>query len=484
MDQGPSFRTPQLSGRGSPICCFASICASIICLSQPTNVFGNPQLHSGFALQNEAPLQNFNRLQPAQLGGAENTRYQPDYTAIQFPDTRIDRDSPSLAGPASQPKSGAMEFAWSMLKNHVMQQQSNSALCPILPQTLLASLYDAADSDAKAELRATLQATSQELQPMIQNQLLATNRSAVNSLDYAMVYFLGKDTKIRNEIYRKALDDGVSFQTIDFRNRNEAANIANRWVSEKTRGVIREIVAPATLDPSTRLVMASVIYFKGKWKYQFTKTEPAFFEYGPTAQRGQSGQQVPMMYQYNKLRYGEINSRTGSGIRWVELPYEGTNGLSMLLILPKVRHQLQRSVDDLSLADMNDVIEQLKVPRATTKVHLQVPRFNVYSSASLVPVLKSLGLRAIFDRASALDGLSNEQLVVRDVTQRTFISVDEQGTTATSVAALSFVALSAAPPPPTVNFTVDEPFLAMIVDKIHSYPMFVAKVVAPETFSY
>lgn len=229
------------------------------------------------------------------------------------------------------------------------------------------------------------------------------------------------------------------------------------------------------MDSSTRLVMASVIYFKGKWKYQFTQTKKEPFYARP----GQAPVPVPMMYQFNKFRTNEIAFPGGGGVRWLELPYEGTNGLSMVVVLPQTPHQLEQSINQMGEADLNALMEDINVPRAVTKVHLRLPRFEVYSSVSLVPTLKNKGLREIFQNNQALRGLANEPLVVDDVTQRTYISVDEVGTTATSAAALSFVALSAAPPPLTINFTVDQPFVAMIVDKINRYPMFVAKVESP-----
>ncbi|XP_052868562.1 leukocyte elastase inhibitor-like [Anopheles cruzii] len=388
------------------------------------------------------------------------------------------QESTHLEAKPNDNNSGALQFAWNMLRSVVLPQSGNTVLCPILPQTLLANLYDVASPGARTELRSTLHASYEELQPLIRTQLTAAGRSLENQLDYAMIYFLGKDMLINQEFRDKSVRDGVAFQSLDFRNANTAAATANQWVMSKTRGAIREILSPASLDQATRLVMASVIYFKGKWKYQFTQTKSEPFAPGP----GRSVQQVPMMYQFNKLRYGEIDlpGRNG-GMRWVELPYEGTGGLSMVLMLPQERHQLESAASQLTPSHLMDMMEHLTAPRASRKVHLRVPRFEVYSSMSLVSVLKSMGLRAIFDSPQALQGMSNEQLVVRDVTQRTFVSVDEQGTTATSAASLSFVALSAGPVPVNVNFTADEPFIVMIVDKINKYPMFVAKIESPSS---
>lgn len=263
----PEFRLPPpfVVNRGQ-VCCVASLCAALLCTFQQPGVYGNPQLRT----INTQPYPGF----PGQVVGS---RFDPDNQPIQFPNQYYQEREVE----EQKPHAGPLHFAFDMLKTYVLPQQTNAAICPILPQTLLASLYDVADGEARSELLAALKATPQVLQPIVQKQLLATNRSGVNELDYAMAYFVGADTKIKEDIYRRGLENGVSFQKVDFRKQNEAAGIANRWVAEKTRGLIREIVAPGGLDPATRLMMASVIYFKGQWKYQFTDTKQAPFETAP-----------------------------------------------------------------------------------------------------------------------------------------------------------------------------------------------------------
>lgn len=126
----------------------------------------------------------------------------------------------------------------------VLPQAGNSVICPILPQTLLASLNDVASPQAKRELQSTLFASPEELKPLIKTQLEAVNRSTENQLDYAMTYIMGKDLIINGELREKAMQDGVEFQNVDFRNSQAAAATANQWVSTKTRGIIREILSP------------------------------------------------------------------------------------------------------------------------------------------------------------------------------------------------------------------------------------------------
>jgi serpin B len=45
---------------------------------------------------------------------------------------------------------------------------------------------------------------------------------------------------------------------------DKACRAINRWVSDKTRGRIRELVGPESFNALTRLVLANAIYFSGK----------------------------------------------------------------------------------------------------------------------------------------------------------------------------------------------------------------------------
>lgn len=58
-------------------------------------------------------------------------------------------------------------------------------------------------------------------------------------------------------------------QHVDFENRPEdTQKTINRWVAEKTKGKIRDILAE-TPSSSTKLIIASALYFKAKWEYPF-----------------------------------------------------------------------------------------------------------------------------------------------------------------------------------------------------------------------
>jgi len=45
----------------------------------------------------------------------------------------------------------------------------------------------------------------------------------------------------------------------------------NSWASDKTNGIIKELLAKGSVDPLTRLVLVNAVYFKGTWQKAFDK---------------------------------------------------------------------------------------------------------------------------------------------------------------------------------------------------------------------
>ncbi|XP_055633968.1 uncharacterized protein LOC129774277 [Toxorhynchites rutilus septentrionalis] len=366
----------------------------------------------------------------------------------------------------------AMNFALRLFQNLDRTAHSNSVISPLLPQQLLSNLIDVSSPKAHHQLQSAIQLYPEQLD-VLQRALQKASRSTVNTIETAAVNFVAKHVRM-NKTYEDLVKlRNVDVLRVDFSQPSQTARKANDWISEKTHRLINEIITPGSITGDTRLLLANSIFFKGKWKYSFIQTEPGNFESSPGIVRP-----VNRMFQLNKLRYGKLSFPDGNGLRWVELPYEGES-LSMLIFLPTKRHQLEASLRQLQTDDLAKVMAQIQQSYINTKVDLHLPRFTLTDSVSLIPALQRLGVDSIFHDQEALPHLINEPTVVSDITQRSYLSVDEQGTKATSVASLSIVTLSITPQYRDVQFDVDEPFLVMIVDKQERYPIFIGQIYEP-----
>lgn len=91
-----------------------------------------------------------------------------------------------------------------------------------------------------------------------------------------------------------------------------------------------------------------------------------------------------------------------------------------------------------------------------------------------------MGLGRLFVDPSELVYVNEGRPVkVGDCVHNAKLAVDETGTIAAAANAFSIIPLSISAPDPEVPFIVDQPFVALIVDRRNSYPLFIAKIFDP-----
>lgn len=241
-------------------------------------------------------------------------------------------------------------------------------------------------------------------------------------------------------------------RSLNFSNREGAANEINEWVNNKTKGHISSLIKPDMLDPTlTRLVLVNSIYFKGLWKSLF---QPSNTKMKPFKTGDGSVRSVPMMSQLSVFNIGMATTPQEVKYKIIELPYHG-NAISMLIVLP--------SDEDTALAHVIPHISTAtikgwtKVMRAR-KVQLAIPKFTADAEVDLEAPLAALGITDMFSQAKAdFRHISAEGLHVSKALQKAKIVVNEDGTKAAAATAAILLARSS---PPWV--TVDRPFLFLI----------------------
>lgn len=376
----------------------------------------------------------------------------------------------------------AMQFALELFRAaDPKNPEENFIISPLSPQVLLAQLIEGCSEEAKEEMMEGLQLNDQEAASLTKALKEAAYKdSSANKLDIASVFFKSVNLTLMQEFRTGAKKNQIPMENVDFSNTYEAARTVNQWANTKTRGRIPQVVTEQNLSPDMAMMLLNAIYFKGTWQYKFNTTETntrATFDKGNNKKMP-----VHMMAQTNRLRFGEINygmySDSEEGLRWVELPYDGDQ-LSMIFFLPKVSHQLDAEMARLNGTHLLDIFKVIQRNHNPIKIHLKVPRFTIKTSTSLVEPLKKLGIKKIFEDENPLSKLFKTPTRVGDVKQDAFLSVDEDGTTATAVSRVTIIPLS-------LNsyedqyFTCDQPFMVMLVDKTRLIPLFMAKIRQPE----
>ncbi|NXO61294.1 IPSP inhibitor, partial [Phainopepla nitens] len=253
----------------------------------------------------------------------------------------------------------------------------------------------------------------------------------------------------------------ADFFSSDFHKPEEATKQINKYVEEKTKGKIPELVSH--LDPSTVLVLVNYIYFKAAWENPFNPFrtyEDDFFV----------NTNVPV--RVNMMQHDGISNiyydRDLSCVV-VELPYQGT--ARALLILP----------GDGKMKQVEDALSKETVCKWDSKLvsrrlNLQLPKFSISGSYDIKTLFEQMGITEVFSGNADLSGISgNHDLRVSQAIHKALLEVDEAGTEAAGATAMIFTRGSR--PSPTIKF--NRPFLILISDKQTSTTLFMGKIVDP-----
>jgi serpin B len=281
---------------------------------------------------------------------------------------------------------------------------------------------------------------------------------------------------------------GAPICQVDFRNKaEEARQEINQWVEQQTNNRIKDLVPAGAVDPLTRLVLVSAIYFLGRWESVFN--EDATHD-APFWLRLHDQHPVRMMRHRNYFAYGEFDD-----LMVLELPYqsrswqvldeetsettdspEASGDLVMTVLLPRRIDglvQVEARLGPSTLAQWSSLNE--------TYVDVRLPKFTIDHAFGLSEVLLRMGLRRAFsvDEADFSRMSDNpEFLFLAAALHRAFIKVDEEGTEAAGVTGVMLCAGFPKEPEPKI-FEADHPFLFVIRDRDTGLILFCGRLVEP-----
>jgi len=260
---------------------------------------------------------------------------------------------------------------------------------------------------------------------------------------------------------------GARLDSVDFRGDAAGARQQiNAWVSEQTKGKIKELLKPPNPSPQTALVLTNAVYFRAAWAVPFSEamTKPEDFRAA-----ADSVVRVPMMHQTGLFGYLD-----GEQFQALELPYDGGD-LSMMILLPKQADGL----DGLERSMGGDKAAGRLSGLKPSRVAVALPKFRLSSAFELKPVLSAMGMPLAFSPKADFSGISEgEDLAVSDVVHEAYVSVDEKGTEAAAASAV-IMGRSAPPTGPIVTFRADHPFVFLIRDRATGCILFIGRVRNP-----
>ena len=244
--------------------------------------------------------------------------------------------------------------------------------------------------------------------------------------------------------------DGLGFnhfnpgvERLDFADSGSAERINTR-VSDATDGAIPRLVSQT--KPDAVLMLVNAMRFQGEWVRRFDpkRTVPASFH----MRSGEAPKVSTMHADELPARYREDGS-----FQAIALPYS-YRAFELVVVLPragiKPREALRRLEFDPSWLGG----EGFEPSRGS----LTLPRVTLNGDASLLSVLREMGLESALEDTQAFAGIAAPPPMLSGVLHRTMLVLDERGTKAAAATVADMTTRTAVIEQDRFDMRVDRPF--------------------------
>ena len=312
-------------------------------------------------------------------------------------------------------------------------QDSNVMFSPTSLNFALGMLAEGAEGETKNAL----------------NEYLGTDDFAA----YARMYMnVIKSYNTEDENY--GYTSKLKAEILDFSDKENTCNTINAWCNENTEGLIPEIMKPDMLNENSELCLTNSLYFESGWS------------------------QDPWDVSDEKEKFGdneETKYMTSIGDNYYEndaaTAFEKyyANNLSFIGILPKAEGDF--TLDELDIEGL------LKSEPEYDEVNCKMPKLNFETTAELSDILSRVGLENVFSDDADFSGIADKAVHVSSVLQKTKLELDENGTKAAAVTAVTMECMSAMDTDPIIkDVELTRPFAFLIYDSANEEVLFMGKV--------
>ena len=359
-------------------------------------------------------------------------------------------------------------FGLELLKTvFASEEEANIMISPASVSIALGMTYNGAETSTMDAFEEVLnyQGLSREEVNEITKELigvLLTNTKG-NLLEIANSIWSRKGFPVKQEfVDLNSNYFGARVSELDF-SKASALSTINEWVSSNTHGKIDEIIDH--IDPSTMMILINAIYFNCLWEVEFdpkdTYDTPFYRE------DGTKFAMVDMMNLESNFKVAFSDN-----FRAIELPYKNKK-FSMYLFLPDEGTTVNELVQELDGETWKAWLESFSEIKDYT---IELPRFEFEFDRSLKEDLLSMGLEVAFSDGADFSGISEIDLLISDVIHKTYIKLNEEGTEAAAVTAVT-MDLTSVGPGTILRF--DRPFLFSIIENSSKSILFMGKVSEP-----
>lgn len=274
-----------------------------------------------------------------------------------------------------------------MLQQCIRTKSGDFAYSPLSVTSILALISQAANGRTFEQIRKGLHLSNDKA--LIADQFLDfyelfdkvvgnSSLSIVNQIYMPRGYQLNRDFE---EVAAKKFKSGV--RSLNFASAEKSAQIINKFVEEKTKKKIKDLIKADALNEDTRVILVNAIYFKDNWKYQF---DMGITYTGDFYISENEKNTVDYMTNKNYYSYAILEDLDATA---VELEYANSN-ISFVIMLPNNRTGLSALETKLKDYDFATIIERMNAE----EVQITIPKFKVEFEIHLNEILKNVCMHA------------------------------------------------------------------------------------------
>ncbi|EDS39795.1 endopin-1 [Culex quinquefasciatus] len=351
--------------------------------------------------------------------------------------------------------SSSNQFTFEFFKT-VYSPQQNVVVSPLAMFLILSMVYHVANEKASAELQQLLHLPEDKQEVMLHlSHFFDQSRSNADGYRVSNVIF----SKLTlNPAFYLPLEKRCGTERVNLTNVDVVA-LANKWSLNKTADMF-SIVSPATINLMTMMdiVMLNVISLNASWNTMFTPSDQHTF-YFLDGEQDVEFMEVDFEGNYTS----QINYWT------VEIPYEQSSNLSMIVIIPKDNANIAQLVNSFTLNDY----QTIDMKQERKQISLEMPKFSAKNELNLLEILMQSGVKEIFEDGRFAFGLTGKLRVVQFV-QSAVIDVDETGTFAAAITIFGAIPFSADGGGDNImRVRVNRPFMYLIRNVISKEIVFI-----------
>lgn len=239
----------------------------------------------------------------------------------------------------------------------------------------------------------------------------------------------------------------------------------NDWAKEETFGMIPEILKDGDLDELSVMVLLNALAFDALWANQ--PSDSACFE---DTFKGIDEKVQKATFMWAECD-GYLKDKNAVGI---VKNYKGGD-YAFLALLPEGNvYEYAASLDGKTLLNLYD---KRKKAAGNVAINAKMPHFSFDCSIEMADLLAKMGMPRAFDSGaaefSALGVDTRGNLYISRVIQKTHIDLDNSGTRAAAVTAISIKSEGAMMDLEFYRVELDRPFIYAIIDTENGLPIFI-----------